>query len=106
MKEALEKIINFYGIYHQQRKFQEEVFELQEAITTHELKKSVEYEIPLTEIIGTKEHIAEELADVLVMLEQFRLYYDISLDDVKKIGKSKIDRQLKRIEEEQTKINK
>jgi NTP pyrophosphatase (non-canonical NTP hydrolase) len=73
MEEKLLRIIGKYGINNQIRKFNEEAFELEEAIITHELKKSVEYEIPLTEIIGTKEHITEELADVCVMLHQFSL---------------------------------
>ena len=57
MKEYLLKIINTYGVMDQLKYFQSEVFELNEAIITHELKNTVEYEIPLTEIIGTKEHI-------------------------------------------------
>lgn len=59
MEDKLLKIINHYGILPQLKYFQSEVFELNEAVITHELKKSVEYEIPLTEIIGTKEHIEE-----------------------------------------------
>ena len=97
MKADLLKIIKHYGINHQQRKLEEEVFELQEAITTHELKQSVEYDIPLTEIVGTKEHIAEELADVMVILEQIKLYYEISSEQITKIFWSKVERQLGRI---------
>ena len=54
MDEQLLKIINHYGINNQQRKLEEEIFELQEAITIYELKNSVQYEIPLTELIATK----------------------------------------------------
>ena len=97
MKADLLKIIKHYGINHQQKKLEEEVFELQEAITTHELKQSVEYEIPLTEIVGTKEHIAEELAYVMVILEQIKLYYEISSEEITKIFWSKVERQLGRI---------
>ena len=77
MEEELLKIIKHYGINNQQRKLEEEVFELQEAITIYELKNSVQYEIPLTELIETKEHLTEECADVIVMLLQFMLYYDV-----------------------------
>lgn len=102
MKEdKLLKIINTYGANNQQRKFLEEVGELLEAITVHELKKSVEYEIPLTEIIGTKEHIAEEIADVAVILLQFKEHYHIDGNDILRIMNEKIDRQLNRIEEVQ-----
>lgn len=100
MKEDLEKIISFYGINNQLKKFNEESYELIEAITIHELKKSVEYEIPLTEIIGTKENIIQELADCMVLIEQFKLYYGISSEEITNIFWNKVARQLKRIEEE------
>ena len=97
MKRGLLKIIEHFGVNNQQRKLQEEVFELQEAITTHELKKSVEYEIPLTEIIGTEEHIIEELADIMVILKEVQYIYKINSKDIRKIMKNKIKRTLKRI---------
>lgn len=100
MEQKLLRIIGKYGINNQIRKFNEEALELEEAIITHELKKSVEYEIPLTEIIGTKEHITEELADCMVLLEQFKLYYGITSEEITKIFWSKVDRQLGRIEKE------
>ena len=100
MKEDLLKIIKHYRVMPQLKYFQSEVFELNEAIITHELKKSVEYEIPLTEIIGTKEHITEEIADCLVMLEQFIEHYEISRFDIAKIMGQKINRQLERIKGE------
>lgn len=100
MKENLLKIINHYGVIPQLKYFQSEVFELNEAIINHELKETVQYEIPLTEIIGAKEHIAEEIADVLNMLEQFMYYYEIDIEDVIEIKHQKIHRQLKRMENE------
>ncbi len=80
-EEKLLKIINHYGVMPQLEYYQTEVRELNQAIDVHELKKSVEYEIPLTEIIGTKEHIAEEITDNCVMLYQFPLYYYEKLDE-------------------------
>ena len=103
MKVDLLKIIKHYGINSQQRKLEEEVFELQEAITTHELKQSVEYDIPLTEIVGTKEHITTEIADVLVLLGQIIHYYDIEVSDIEKNIEYKIMRQIKRIQKEKHK---
>ena len=100
MKENLLKIINHYGVIPQLKHFQSEVFELNEAIINHELKETVEYEIPLTEIIGAKEHITEEIADVLNMVEQFMYYYEIDIEDVIEIKHQKIHRQLKRMEDE------
>lgn len=98
MNEKAKKIIEHYGINSQQRKLQEEIFELQEAIMTHELKQSVEYEIPLTEIISSMEHIIEEMADVMVVLTQLKEYYGISTKAIEEFMEYKINRQLKRIE--------
>ena len=100
MDEQLLKIINHYGINNQQRKLEEEVFELQEAITIYELKNSVQYEIPLTELIETKEHLTEECADVFVLLGQILFYYNIDSDELNKMIDQKIKRQLERIKNE------
>lgn len=100
MKEDLLKIINTYGVNAQQRQFAEEVFELQEAITQHELKESVSYEIPLTELTDTREHIAEEIADVAVMLKQFQYYYGIENEFITVLIRAKVNRQLERIKNE------
>lgn len=97
MKDKLLDIINNYGVDNQQRKFEEEVFELQQAINTYELQHSVEYEIPLSELIGSKKHIIEEISDCLVLLKQFQYYYDIKDVEIKHIMKQKIDRQIGRI---------
>lgn len=90
MNGKLKMIINHYGVNAQQRQLAEEVFELQEAI--------IQYEEPRR--YHSKEHIAEEIADCYVMIEQFRLYYGISSEELKKIMQYKIDRQIKRIEDD------
>lgn len=81
-------IINHYGVNNQQRKFNEEVFELQEAITMYELNP-----------VDLK-HIAEEIADCEVLLSQFKEYYNIPNCTITRFKEFKIDRQLKRIENE------
>lgn len=98
MEEKLLKIISFYGINHQQRKLQEEVFELNEAIINAENNRLVGISRNPSEL--AIKHIAEEIADVEVMLLQFKEYYHIDGNDILKIMNKKIDRQLKRIEEE------
>lgn len=100
LKQDLSKIIKHYGINAQQRQFAEEAFELQEAIIKHELKESVSYEIPLTELVDTKEHIAEEIADVMVLLNQFKIYYKIPKETILVLMRYKVNRQLERIENE------
>ena len=85
MEEKVLQIINHYGVNHQQRKLQEEVFELNEAILEHRLADGITY------------HIAEELADVIVMLFQFKEYYKIDGKEIMDIMNQKIERQLRRI---------
>ena len=86
MKSDLLKIINYYGVRHQLKKFAEEVYELQEAI--------LESETFYNDSTG---HIAEEIADVMVMLGQFQNYYDIDDNTVRRIMIEKVDRQIERI---------
>ena len=93
MKEDLLKIIKHYGINAQQRQLAEEVFELQEAITTLECRKR---DIEGDEI----DNIAEEIADVMVILAQFIEYYEIDRNEINEIADYKIKRQLERIKNE------
>lgn len=90
MNEDVLKIIKHYGVNAQQRKLAEEVFELQEAIT--------QYEEP--RVYRDTNQIAEELSDVMVMLKQFRVYYNISDKTINTIMRKKIQRQLERIKKE------
>ena len=103
MEEKLLKIINHYGVLPQLKYFQSEVFELNEAIIQKEYpalaKDKKPYELEMYE----KKHITEEIADVMVMLEQFKLYYEISSEEITKIFWGKVDRQLGRIENENNK---
>ena len=78
------KIINYYGINAQLKKLTEEVYEFEEAV----LEKH------------NKEHITEEIADILVILQQFKEKYNIDLTEINKIMKHKVDRQLKRMKED------
>lgn len=103
MDDKLKQIINHYGVIPQLKYLQSEVFEFNEAViqaeeyypnlndTLSKINCNVEYYI---------NHITEEMADVFVMLFQFKEYYQIDGNDIMKIMKEKIDRQLKRIEEE------
>ena len=57
----------------------------------------------LTEAVlekDNKEHITEELADVHVILEQIRRAFEIDTKELSKYMHQKVDRQIKRIEEE------
>lgn len=85
----LEKICRHYGIRGQLKKLSEEVFELQEAVIDNEW-----------DVDGNTDHIAEELAYVMVLWEQIRLHYEVPIQVIQGIMKEKVERQLKRIEDE------
>lgn len=91
--EKLEKICQHYGIRGQLKKLSEEVFELQEAVIEHETVEDI------TEKLYT-DHIAEELVDVMVLWEQIRVHYGIPSQTIAAITTEKVERQLKRIEDE------
>lgn len=97
MREDLLKIINTYGINKQLKYIHSEYYELDEAIFLYETDE--ETVIPRIEKLH-KNNIAEEIADITVMLKQFQYYYDITDQKVKNIMKEKIERQLQRIESE------
>lgn len=90
MQEDLLKIINHYEMDKQLKYIHTEYYELDEAIFQAG-------EFPYDEEIN---HVAEEIADVMVMLKQFQYYYNIDDEEIENIMKEKIKRQLKRIESE------
>ena len=81
MKEI--EIINHYGYRHQIRKLAEEQYELIEALFEE-----------------NKEHITEEIADCLVLINQFKAYYEIKDKDIQKVYDYKIARQERRMTDE------
>lgn len=97
MDDKLKQIINHYGVLPQLKYLQSEVFEFNEAVIKYET-------VPRGLAKNLEEHyiddITEEMADVFVMLFQFKEHYQIDGEQIIKIMKEKIDRQLKRIEEE------
>ena len=105
MKERLLTILNHYGLEKQLKYFQSEIFELNEAVITKRNRDRFNPFVGFVnlgnKLIGTKdeyvEHIKEEIADVLVMLEQIRLNYDIPTSEIKEVMEYKINRQLQRI---------
>lgn len=97
MKNKLLQIIQHYGINNQLRKFNEENFELIEAIHVLENSAAILKVLEGTTLI---KNIKEEITDNLVLLSQFILYYDIDLDEIEKVFKYKVERQLKRMKKD------
>ena len=88
MNKKLLTIFNTYGKSHQTSKLLEEIGEFIETIMNDD-----------------KENMVKELADVMVLLNQFKLYYCIYDEEVKRVMIEKINRQMERIEnEEQRKL--
>ena len=81
MKEI--EIINHYGYKHQIKKLAEEQYELIEALFEND-----------------KEHITEEIADCLLLINQFEAFYQIKDKDIQKVYDYKIARQERRIADE------
>lgn len=106
MNEKLRRIINHYGVKKQLKYFQSEIFELNEAIIQYEERKRNPIDIVCNALepimasmnnrkaIKSTDEIKGEIADVMVMLKQIQLNYNISTEEVKEVMKSKIDRQL------------
>lgn len=88
--EQLQKIIDYYGHRSQKEMLFEEFAELQKEVCK-ELRGK-----------GNIQHIAEELSDVYVMLQQLQLIYGISDEKVELEVQMKIERTLDRIEGEQS----
>lgn len=96
MEKDLLEIINHYGVNNQLRKFNEECYELIEAIIDY---KYVEVYKGSPAEKYHKGHLIEELSDVTVMLKQFQAYYGITDEEINDVMKYKILRQKKRMEE-------
>lgn len=81
MKEI--EIINHYGYRHQIRKLAEEQYELIEALFEED-----------------EDDITEEIADCLLLINQFKAYYKIKDKDIQKVYDYKIARQERRMADE------
>lgn len=83
--EALKAIMCRYGERHQTKKMNEEAYELTEAIHNHLCGR------------GSIRAIAEEMADCLVLIEQFRLKFGITQEELTTFADAKIERQIERM---------
>ena len=100
MSEAkIQRIFKHYGEQSQLAKTQEELHELDEAIQTLiDLYKQVSFYRSEQDFL--KDHIADEAADVSIMIDQLK--YGLGIEARFEAWREyKIDRQLKRMETEQ-----
>lgn len=92
-RSIMAEIISYYGHESQKMMLLEEMAELHK-----EICKDMRYDRDL-------EAITEEVADVMIMLEQIQMMYHISSTKLHKITNEKLHRQLRRIEDEESEFS-
>lgn len=87
-----------YGIKMQSLVAMEELAELQKAIS--KLVRNSEEKTKSLEFKGLRHNLIEEMADVIICMDQLKEYYNINHAEIQSIIASKQARQAKRLEEE------
>lgn len=90
--------MNRYGIERQSLVAMEELSELQKAIS--KLVRNPEEKTKPLEFKGLRNNLIEEMADVVICMDQLKEYYKIKASDIQSIINSKQARQRRRLEEE------
>lgn len=92
-------IINHFGLRSQMKKLNEETYELLEAIDNYEdlifENETTDNSYTVEELNIFRDHIVEEMSDVLILLSQFICKYDIKEHEVNTC----MDYKLKRTED-------
>ena len=96
-RETNKVYIEQYGIGMQSLVAVEELSELQKAIT--KLIRYPEKSIKPLEYKGLHSNLAEEMADVLIVMDQMKYYYGISDDEINDIIQAKQERMMKNYRE-------
>lgn len=101
-QEINEKInketMNRYGIERQSLVAMEELSEMQKAIS--KLVRNPEEKTKPLEFKGLRNNLIEEMADVVICMDQLKEYYKIKASEIQSIINSKQARQRRRLEEE------
>ena len=87
-----------YGIERQSLVAMEELSELQKAIS--KLVRNPEEKTKPLEFKGLRNNLIEEMADVLICMDQLIEYYQIERPEIQELIQAKQERQAKRLEEE------
>ncbi|MCI5543451.1 MAG: hypothetical protein MR405_06030 [Mollicutes bacterium] len=108
MHKKIRYILNYFGIKNQLKKFNEEVYELNEAVIKYINKGAIEtacenISYVMADLLNIKHtdykfYIKEELADVYLILKQIQFYFDISGEELQKNIEYKVNRTINRIE--------
>lgn len=87
-----------YGIERQSLVAMEELSELQKAIS--KLVRNPEEKTKPLEFKGLRHNLIEEMADVLICMDQLINFYKIDRSEIQELIQAKQERQAKRLEEE------
>ena len=93
IEERIHRIAHYYGADSQLDQTIEEVAELTVAIRKFKRNKGNN----MNDKVSLLYDLAEEIADVEIMLEQLKILLPFVEEDVEKIKVEKLDRQIKRI---------
>ncbi len=97
-KQIIEETMDRYGIERQSLVAMEELAELQKAIS--KLVRNPEEKTKPLEFKGLRNNLIEEVADVLICMDQLIDFYKIDRSEIQDIIQAKQERQAKRLEEE------
>lgn len=97
-KQIIEETLDRYGIERQSLVAMEELSELQKAIS--KLVRYPEERTKPFDFKGLRNNLIEEMADVLICMDQLIEFYHIQRPDIQDIIRAKQERQAKRLEEE------
>ena len=97
-KKIRNETLERYGIERQSLVAMEELAELQKAIS--KLVRNPEEKTKPLEFKGLRHNLIEEMADVLICMDQLIEFYKISQYEIQDIIQAKQKRQAKRLEEE------
>lgn len=87
-----------YGIERQSLVAMEELSELQKAIS--KLVRNPEEKTKPLEFKGLRDNLIEEMADVIICMDQLKEFYGVDHSDIQSVIDSKQARQRRRLEEE------
>lgn len=96
-RETNKAYIGQYGIEMQSLVAVEELSELQKAIT--KLIRYPEKSTKLLEYKGLRSNLVEEMADVLIIMDQMKYYYGVSDDEINDIIQAKQECMMKNYRE-------
>lgn len=97
-KQIIKETLDRYGIERQSLVAMEELSELQKAIS--KLVRNPEEKTKPLEFKGLKNNLIEEMADVLICMDQLIEFYHIQRPEIQELIQAKQERQAKRLEEE------